>query len=136
MLSISPKIVEHMTWHNSHDAMDWVLVHPSDGAWKYFNRMHPYLSMESRNAYFKLCTNWFNPFGLFITPYSYWLVIFIVYNLLPGMYIKLDFMFLSTDILGSYSPGWNINFYLWPLIDKLKQLWLSRTLTYNVSRKL
>jgi hypothetical protein len=28
---MSPRIVEHMTWHQSHDAVDGVMVHPSDG---------------------------------------------------------------------------------------------------------
>jgi len=40
-LFMSPKTVEHMIWHQSHDAMDWVMVHPSDSeAWKHFNNVH------------------------------------------------------------------------------------------------
>ena len=27
---MSSKIVEHMTWHQSHDAIDRMMVHPSD----------------------------------------------------------------------------------------------------------
>jgi len=31
---MSPRTAEHMTWHQSHDAVDRVMVHPSDGeAW-------------------------------------------------------------------------------------------------------
>jgi len=30
-LFMSPRIAEHMTWHRSHDAVDGVMVHPSDG---------------------------------------------------------------------------------------------------------
>jgi hypothetical protein len=44
-------------------------------------------------------------------------------------------MFLSTVILGPNSPGQNIDFYLRPLIDVLKQLWSFRVLTYDVSMK-
>jgi len=29
-LFMSPKTVEHMTWHQSHDVMDGVMVNPSD----------------------------------------------------------------------------------------------------------
>jgi hypothetical protein len=31
ILSMSPKIVEHMTYHHSHDAVDGVMMHPSNG---------------------------------------------------------------------------------------------------------
>jgi hypothetical protein len=34
-LFISPKILEHMTWYLSHDAMDGVMMYPSNSkAWK------------------------------------------------------------------------------------------------------
>jgi hypothetical protein len=36
-LFMSLRTVEHMTWHQSHHAVDGVMVHPSDGeAWKHF----------------------------------------------------------------------------------------------------
>jgi len=44
-------------------------------------------------------------------------------------------MFLSTVILGPSNPGWNIDVCLQPLIDELMQLWSSRTLTSDISRK-
>ena len=41
-LCMSPKIIEHMTWHHSYDAVDEVLMHYFDGDdWKQFNKMHP-----------------------------------------------------------------------------------------------
>jgi hypothetical protein len=41
-LFMSPKTVEHITWHQSHDAVDRVMVHLSDGeALKHFNNVHP-----------------------------------------------------------------------------------------------
>jgi len=82
-----------------------------------------------------LCTNEFNPFGPFAALYSCWPVILMVYNFPPGMCIRPEFMFLSTVILGPNSPGQNIDFYLRPLIDVLKQLWSFRVLTYDVSMK-
>jgi hypothetical protein len=40
-----------MTWHQAHDAVDGVMVHPSNGeAWKRFNSVHPHFSAESRNV--------------------------------------------------------------------------------------
>jgi hypothetical protein len=76
---MSPKTAEHMTWHQSHDTIDGVMMHPSDGeAWKHFNSVHPHFSAESRNVRLRLCTDGFNPFGSFATPYSYWPVILTV----------------------------------------------------------
>jgi hypothetical protein len=49
--------------------------------------------------------------------------------------MRLKFMFLSTVIPGPYSPGRNIDVYLRPLIDELMQLWSSRALNYDISRK-
>jgi hypothetical protein len=135
-LFMSPRTAEHMTWHQSHNMIDGVMVHPSDGeAWKHFNSVHPHFLAESRNVRLGLCIDGFNPIGSFAAPYSYWLVKLTIYNLPPGMCIKPEFMFLSIIIPGPSSPGQNINVYLRPLIDELTQLWSSRALTYDISRK-
>jgi hypothetical protein len=111
-------------------------VHPSNGeARKYFNSVHPHFSAESRNMRLKLCTDGFNPFGSFVAPYYCWPVILTVYNLPPGMCMRLKFMFLSMVIPGSSNPGQNIDVCLRSLIDELTQLWSSGTLTYDISRK-
>jgi hypothetical protein len=84
-LFISPRTAEHMTWHRSHDALDRVMVHPSDGeAWKHFNSVHPHFSVESRNMRIGLCTDAVNPFRSFAAPYSCWPVILTIDNLPPG----------------------------------------------------
>jgi hypothetical protein len=42
-LFMSRKTAEHMTWHQSHDAVDGVMMYPSNGeAWKHFNSVHPH----------------------------------------------------------------------------------------------
>jgi len=133
---MSPRTVEHMTWHQSHDAVDAVMVHPSDDeAWKHFNSVHPHFSAESRNVRLGLCTDDFNPFASFVVPYSCWPVILTVYNLPRGMCMRPEFMFLSTVIPGLSSPGRNIDVCLRPLIDELAQLWSSGALIYDISRK-
>ena len=117
---MSPRTAEHMIWHQSHDAVDGVMVHPFDGeTWKHFNSVHPYFSAESRNVRLELCTDGFNLFGSFAAPYSYWSVILTVYNLPPGMCMRLEFMFLSMVIPGPSSPGRNIDVCLRPLINEL-----------------
>jgi hypothetical protein len=117
---MSPKTVEHITWHQSHGVVDGVMVHPSNGeAWKHFNSVHPHFLAESRNVHLGLCTNRFNPFGSFVALYSCWPVILTVYNLPPGMCMRPKFIFLSTVIPGPNSSGRNIDIYLRSLIDEL-----------------
>jgi hypothetical protein len=109
-LFMSPGTAEHMTWHQSYDAVDGVMVHPSDGeAWKLFNSVHPHFSAESRNVHLGLCTDIFNLFGSFTAPYSCWPIILTVYNLPPGMCMRPEFMFLSMVIPGPSSPSRNID---------------------------
>jgi len=133
---MSPRTVEHMTWHQAHDTIDGVMVHPSNSeVWKLFNSVHPQFSAKSRNVRLGLCTDGFNPFGSFAAPYSCWPVILTIYNLPPGMCMRPEFMFLSTVIPGPSSPGRNIDVCLRPLIDELAQLWSSGALTYDISRK-
>jgi len=135
-LFMSPRTVKHMTWHQSHDAVDGMMVlHSNDEAWKHFNSVHHHFSAESRNVRLKLCTYEFNPFESFATPYSCWPVILTVYNLPLEMYMRLKFMFLSTVIPSPNSPDWNIDVCLRLLIDELTLLWSSRALTYDISRK-
>jgi hypothetical protein len=70
-LFMSPRTAKYMTWHQSHDAVDGVMVHPSDGeAWKHFNSVDLYFLAELRNVCLGLCTDVFNPFGSFVDPYS------------------------------------------------------------------
>ena len=123
---MSPRTAKHMTWHQSHHAVNGVMVHPSDGeAWKHFNSVHPYFSAELKNVRLES----------FAAPYSCWPVILTVYNLPPGMCMRPEFMFLSIVIPGPSSPGQNIDVCLRPLIDDLTQLWSSGVLTYDISRK-
>jgi len=135
-LFMSSKTIAHVTWHQSHDIVDEVMVHPSDSeGWKHFNNVHPQFSMKTKNVHLGLYINRFNPFGSFAAFYSCWSVIPTVYKLSTGMCLKPEFMFLSKVIPDPNSPNQNIDVYLRPLIDELKYLWSSRTLNYNVSRK-
>ena len=100
------------------------MVYPSNcEAWKHFNNVHPHFLAESRNVCLGLCTNRFNPFESFVAPYSCWPVILIVYNLQPGMCMRLEFMFLSLVIPDPNSLGRNIDVCLRPLIDESALMW-------------
>jgi hypothetical protein len=105
-LVMSPSTAEHMIWHQSHIAVDGVMVHSSDGeAWKHFNSVHPHFSAEVRNMHLGLCTDGFNPFGSFAASYSCWPVILTVYNLPPGMCMRPKLVLLSTVKPDPSSPG-------------------------------
>jgi hypothetical protein len=133
---MSPRTAAHMTWHQSYDAIDGVMVHPfNNEAWKHFNSVHLHFSAKSRNVRLGLCTDRFNSFRSFAAPYSCWPIILTIYNLPPGMCMRPKFMFLSTVIPGLSSLGRNIDVCLRLLIDGLMQLWSFRVLTYDISRK-
>ena len=95
-------------------------MHLSDGVYgKHFNSVHPYFLAESRNVRLGLCTDGFNLFRLFAAPYSCWPIIFMVYNLPSGMYMRPEFMFLSMVIPNPSSLSQNIDVCLRPLSDEL-----------------
>ena len=81
-------------------------VYSFDGeACKHFKSVYLYFSVESMNMCLGLSTDGFNPFRSFAALYFYWLVVLMVYNLPSKIYIRLEFMFLSTIIPNPNSPG-------------------------------
>ena len=69
------------------------------------------------------------------SQYSIWPVILIPYNLPPWMCMKDPYFMLSLLIPGPKSPGNDIDVYLEPLINELKQLWEVGVETFDASRK-
>ncbi|GJT69610.1 reverse transcriptase domain-containing protein [Tanacetum coccineum] len=80
-------------------------------------------SQKPRNVRLGLAVDGFNPFGNLSQSYSMWPVILTTYNLPPWLYIKESSFMLTLLIHGPKSPGKDINVYLRPLIDDLKDLW-------------
>ena len=55
ILFISPKTTEHITWHQSHDTVDAVIIHPSNGeTWKHFNNLHPQFLVDTKHMHLGL----------------------------------------------------------------------------------
>jgi len=71
----------------------------------------------------------------FAAPYSCWSIIMTVYNLPLGMCMRPKFMFFIYGHTRIEQSERNIDVCLRPLIDELTQLWSSRALTYDISRK-
>jgi hypothetical protein len=90
---------------------------------------------DPRNVRLGLASDGFNPFGKFNVTYTTWPVILIPYNLPPWLCLKQPFWMMSMLIPGPKSPGNNIDVYLEPLIDELKDLWEKGVETWDEKEK-
>ena len=70
-----------------------------------------------------------------LLPYSYQLVVVTPYNLLPEMFMKDPYLFLTCIIPSLNNPIAKIDIFLKPLIDELNELWCQGALTYDISTK-
>ncbi|XP_057248861.1 uncharacterized protein LOC104906231 [Beta vulgaris subsp. vulgaris] len=135
-LYATKNISEKMTWHAKKPRVPGTMEHPSDSeAWKHFDTTFPDFASETRNVRLGLCTDGFSPFGKFGGQYSCWPVILTPYNLPPSMCMKKPFMFLSLLVPGPKNPKGNLDVYMQPLIEELKQLWEIGAMTYDISQK-
>ncbi|XP_021728377.1 uncharacterized protein LOC110695456 [Chenopodium quinoa] len=118
-LFMSSKTANEMRWHSDKREDEGVLKHLAD---------------KTRNVRLGLASDGFNPFGGLRSDYSIWPVLVVVYNLPPWMCMKQPYTILSLLIPGKSGPGNNIDVYLQPLIEELKELWETRAQTYDASR--
>ncbi|KAK5845753.1 hypothetical protein PVK06_001969 [Gossypium arboreum] len=134
-LFMSSKTVEFMTWHHDQRTDNGLLRHPADSfAWKSFDNKFPSLASDPRSVRLGLASDGFNPFKIMSTSYSTWPVVIVPYNLPPWLCMKQSSLILSMIIPGEKGPGNDIDIYLQPLIEELKQLWAG-VKTYDVLRK-
>ncbi|XP_050211545.1 uncharacterized protein LOC126661725 [Mercurialis annua] len=131
-LFMSKEIGENMRWHKEKRVDDDTIKHSDDAIeWKDFDQKYAWFGKDARNVRLGLASDGFNPFGNMSTSYSMWLVIVTPYNLPRWKYMKENFLMLSLLIPGKESPGNNIDVYLRPLIDELKELWETGVTTYD-----
>ncbi|XP_071740608.1 uncharacterized protein [Rutidosis leptorrhynchoides] len=110
--------------------------HPADSpAWKTIDHTYPDFARELRNVRLGLASDGFNPFGNMNVSHSIWPVVLMPYNLPPWMCMKKPYLFLTLLIPGPLAPGNNIDVYLQPLIEELKELWETEVETYDASTK-
>ena len=113
-----------MRWHKEELVDDGKMRHPADSkAWKHVDNKYGWFAKEARNIRLGLASDGFNPFGMQNVTYTTWPVILIPYNLPPWLFEKQPYWIMSMLILGPKSTGMNIDVYLRPLIDELKDLW-------------
>ncbi|XXG72498.1 hypothetical protein AAC387_Pa07g1577 [Persea americana] len=122
-LFMSNKISSFMRWHAEGHTIDEVLRHPTDSlAWQSLDNQYPYFAAEPRNVRLGLASDGFNPFGTVSIAHSTWPVVLIPYNLPPWMCMKQPFLVMSLLIPGPRGPGNDVDVYLQPLVDELKEL--------------
>ncbi|KAA0058867.1 uncharacterized protein E6C27_scaffold98G00300 [Cucumis melo var. makuwa] len=114
-----------MKWHKDKRVeTDDVLRHPADiEGWKHFDSEFSNFASEPRNVRLGLGLDGFNQFGQMSTSYSMWPVVLLPYNLSPWKCMKEIKIFMSLLIPDFRSSGREIDVYLQPFIEELKELW-------------
>ncbi|KAL0337734.1 UNVERIFIED_CONTAM: hypothetical protein Scaly_2048500 [Sesamum calycinum] len=136
-LFVNKDLAENMRWHKEklvHE--NDVMRHPADSElWRDFDKKYPLFADDPRSVRIGLASDGFNPFGNMSTSYSIWPVLLVPYNLPPWMCMKDPFLLLSMLIPGPKGPGNDIDVYLQPLIDELKELWEVGIEAYDAYKK-
>ena len=112
-----------MQWHENNHVKDAILRHPTNSeAWKRLYQRYPELALNPHNVRLGLASDGVSPFGTMSIFHSMWPVVLIIYNLPPWMCMMQPNILMSLLISGPNSPGTNIDVYLQPLIDELREL--------------
>ncbi|GJS11835.1 hypothetical protein Tco_0368631 [Tanacetum coccineum] len=121
----SSHTAKEMTWHGTRKCTEpGKMQHPVDGrAWKNFDTKYLNFAKEPRNVRLWLVADGLNPFGNLSQSYSMLSVILTTYNMPPWLCMKESSFRLTLLIPGPKSPRKDIDVYLRPLIDDLKDLW-------------
>ncbi|KAG7533210.1 Transposon En/Spm-like [Arabidopsis thaliana x Arabidopsis arenosa] len=128
----SKKMAEDLRWHFNNASEDGTMRHPVDSlAWAQVNNKWPEFAAEPRNLRLGLSTDGMNPFSIQNTKYSTWPVLLVNYNMAPTMCMKAENIMLTLLIPGPTAPSNNIDVYLAPLIDDLKDLWSEGIQVYD-----
>ena len=128
---------KQMLWHHTgRSKEEGVMRHPVDGAlWKEFDNAHPEFAKEPRNVRLGLAADGFNPFGNMNLSYSMWPVVLANYNLPPWLCMKDNNFMLTLLIPGPKSPGKDMDMFLRPFVDELKELWVNGIVTRDSKTK-
>ncbi|KAF7128000.1 hypothetical protein RHSIM_Rhsim11G0005200 [Rhododendron simsii] len=121
-----------LTWHSTHRSSDAKMRHPvGSPTWKTIDDKWPSFSAVPRNLRLGLAIDGFNPFWNLSLTYSCWLVMLVMYNLPPWLWMKKENILLTLLILGPKQLGNDIDVYLQPLIKDLQILWTNGAPVYD-----
>ncbi|XP_010484854.1 PREDICTED: uncharacterized protein LOC104763136 [Camelina sativa] len=120
----SRRIAEELRWHFNIASEDGTMRHPVDSiTWAQVNGNWREFVAEPRNLRLGISTDGMKPFTIQNTKYSTWPVFLVNYNMSPVMCMKAENIMLMMLIPGPTAPTNNIDVYLQPLVDELKDLW-------------
>jgi hypothetical protein len=126
-LFLCEETMQQMRWHKEgiRDSEDVdIMSHPVDAeAWHALDRFDPEFVRDPRSVYLGLSMDDFQLYSSDSTAYSCWPVFMMPYNPPPNKCLKEGFIFLSLVILGPKEPKKQMNMFLRPLMEVLKQLW-------------
>ena len=120
----SKRMAEDLRWHYTNATEDGTMQHPVDSiSWAHVNDKWPDFAADPRNFRLGISTYGMNPFPMQNTNHNTWPVLLVNYNMSPTMCMKAENIMLTLLIPGPTAHGNNIDVYLAPLIDDLKDLW-------------
>lgn len=121
-----------LPWHKEGRKTDNCLRHPADSIhWRVFDSKYGWFAEEPRNIRFALSTDGMNPFSQMSSSHSVWPVLLCIYSLPPWLCTKRKYMMMPMLISGPHQPGNDIDVYLRPLVDDLKELWSEGVEVYD-----
>jgi hypothetical protein len=116
-----------MRWHKEGkcDSEDPdIILHPTDTeSWEALDRFDPEFARDHMSVRLGLSTDCFQPHSEARNPYSWWPIFIMPYNLSPNKCLKQGFVFLAHVILGPKEPRKQMNIFLCPLFEEMKELW-------------
>jgi hypothetical protein len=100
-----------------------IMSHPADAeAWHALDRFDPEFARDRRSVCLDLSTDGFQSYSFDSTAYSCWPVFVIPYNLPPKKCLREGSIFLTLVIPGPKEPKKQMNIFLRPLMEELKEL--------------
>jgi hypothetical protein len=101
-----------------------IMSHPADSeAWQALDRFDSEFARDLRSGDLGLSTDGFQPHSTDSHSYSCWPVFMMSYNLPPNKCLKERFIFLALVIPGLKELKKQMNIFLQPLFEELKNLW-------------
>jgi hypothetical protein len=126
-LFLCEETAQQMRWHKEviRDSEDPdIMSHPMNvEAMRALDCFNPEFARDPRSVRLGLPTDGFQPYSSNSTTYSCWPVFMMPYNLARNKCLKEGFIFLTLVILGPKELRKQMDIFLCPLKEELKELW-------------